>query len=166
MAKRNGCKAADVPNQTQVLPATKGVTAASAASPPLLPEALSAGPYQLASGCGRGFDPSLKRDRRNGAGSTIGGAPVTMSATSLPAPGPIPKPCPENPVAMKKPGILSTAEMTGIASGITSIMPPQLCATATFLKAGKLSAMLARARSSTNGSASGSSTRTLSKGDA
>src|SRR5204862_736971 len=94
--------------------------------------------FQLASGWGCGFEPSVKRDRRNGAGSTIGGAPVTMSAISLPAPGPMPKPWPENPVAMKNPGTLSTAEMTGIASGITSIMPPQVSATATFLKAGKL----------------------------
>src|SRR5205085_808557 len=94
---------------------------------------------QLASGCGCGFEPSVKRERRNGAGSTIGGAPLTMSAINRPAPGPMPKPWPEKPVAMKKPGKVSTAEMTGIASGITSIMPPQLSATATFLKAGKLS---------------------------
>jgi 2-keto-4-pentenoate hydratase/2-oxohepta-3-ene-1,7-dioic acid hydratase in catechol pathway len=47
---------------------------------------------QLASGCGSGFEPSVNRDRRNGAGSTRVGSPVTMSATSLPAPGPMPKP--------------------------------------------------------------------------
>ncbi len=47
---------------------------------------------QLASGCGRGFEPSVKRASRNGAGSTSVGSPVTRSAASLPAPGPIPKP--------------------------------------------------------------------------
>src|SRR5215831_4957448 len=76
---------------------------------------------QLASGCGRGFEPSAKRVRRNGVGSMRVGSPATMSATSFPAPGPIPKPCPENPVATTRPGRLSTGEMTGIASGITSI---------------------------------------------
>ena len=32
------------------------------------------------------MEPSVKRERRNGVGSTIGGAPVTMSATRRPAP--------------------------------------------------------------------------------
>ena len=65
------------------------------------------------------------------------GPPATMSATSLPAPGPMPKPWPENPVAMKKPGRLSTDEITGIASGITSIMPPQVSATTAWWNTGK-----------------------------
>ena len=53
----------------------------------------------------------MNRERRKGVGSTKVGSPATISATSLPAPGPMPKPCPENPVAMKKPGKVSTGEI-------------------------------------------------------
>ena len=49
--------------------------------------------------------PSVKRLKRNGAGSTTGVSPATRSAVSRPAPGPMPKPWPEKPVARKKPGI-------------------------------------------------------------
>src|SRR5215475_6419117 len=65
--------------------------------------------------------PSAKRPKRYGAGSTMGGAPDTRSAIRRPAPGPMPKPWPEKPVAMKKPGNGSTGEITGTASGVTSI---------------------------------------------
>lgn len=41
----------------------------------------------------------LKRSIRKGAGSTQGVEPVTRSAIRAPAPGPIPKPWPEKPVA-------------------------------------------------------------------
>jgi hypothetical protein len=37
----------------------------------------------------------------------------------------MPKPCPEKPLAMKKPGNAGTAEITGTASGVTSISPAQ-----------------------------------------
>ena len=47
---------------------------------------------QLASGCGFGFEPSVKRDKRKGVGLTTGVAPITISAINLPAPGPMPKP--------------------------------------------------------------------------
>src|SRR5215469_10281861 len=66
---------------------------------------------------------------------------------------------------MKKPGTLSTAEMTGMASGMTSIMPAQVSAMAMLRNAGNAAAMLARARSMTKGSGSGSSTRTCSNGE-
>src|SRR5262249_53703972 len=59
---------------------------------------------------GRSVEPSEKRAKRKGAGSTSGGSPVTRSAISRPAPGPMPKPWPEKPVAMKKPGSCSTGE--------------------------------------------------------
>ncbi len=39
--------------------------------------------------------------------------PRTMSAMSLPAPGPMPKPCPLNPLATGTPSCPSTCEMTG-----------------------------------------------------
>jgi hypothetical protein len=42
-------------------------------------------------------------------------------------------------VAMKKPGMRSTGEITGIASGITSIIPPQLSATSVLRNSGKAS---------------------------
>ena len=50
-------------------------------------------------------EPSLNRERRNGAGSTDGVRPVASSAASRPAAGPMPNPWPENPVATVKPGI-------------------------------------------------------------
>src|SRR5262249_40235414 len=54
-------------------------------------------PHQLANGWGLGFEPSVKRASRKGVGSTRGRLPITISAISQPAPGPMPKPCPENP---------------------------------------------------------------------
>lgn len=39
--------------------------------------------------------PSLKRLSLNARGSTMGASLTRMSAVSSPAPGPIPKPCPE-----------------------------------------------------------------------
>ena len=45
------------------------------------------------------FFRRLKRSVRKGAGSTQGVEPVTRSAIRAPAPGPIPKPWPEKPVA-------------------------------------------------------------------
>jgi len=36
----------------------------------------------------------------------------------------MPKPWPLTPVATKNPGTPSTAEMTGLPSGVTSFMPP------------------------------------------
>ena len=45
--------------------------------------------------------PEVRSGRRSAA------RPVTMSAISLPAAGPMPKPWPEKPVAMWKPGMLS-----------------------------------------------------------
>ena len=59
-----------------------------------------------------------KREKRNGVGIDDRIAPGHGSATRRPAPGPMPKPCPEKPVATKKPGTLSTGEMTGTASGV------------------------------------------------
>jgi hypothetical protein len=91
-------------------------------SPPRAPRA-------QASGEGRTRLPSENRLNRNGAGSTTGGSPITNSAIRRPAPGAIPNPCPVNPVAMKNPGSVSTPEITGSPSGVTSIIPPQLSAT-------------------------------------
>jgi hypothetical protein len=48
---------------------------------------------------------------------------VSRSAIRCAAPGPIPKPCPEMPLAMKKPGIAGTTEIIGTASSTTSISP-------------------------------------------
>ena len=53
-------------------------------------------------------------------------APLTMSAISLPAPGPMPNPWPLNPLAMKKPSNPSMLEMIGSTSGEASISPPQV----------------------------------------
>src|SRR5262249_44107504 len=80
-------------------------------------------------------EPSLNRDKRKALGPTIGGRPVTMSAMSRPAPGPMPKPWPEKPAAMWRPGRLSTADMTGMASGVASMAPAQLWRMAAPLKA-------------------------------
>ncbi|HVZ09137.1 hypothetical protein, partial [Rhodopila sp.] len=51
-------------------------------------------------------------------GSTTGRMPVTRSAVSLPAPRPMPKPWPEKPVAMKKPGSASTGAYTTTYSAV------------------------------------------------
>src|SRR5437870_4433407 len=81
-----------------------------------------------ADGGGGGATGSRKREKRNGSGSTTGRGPLTRSAMSRPAPGPMPKPWPEKPVATKNPGRLSTGEMTGTRSGVTSIIPAQVSA--------------------------------------
>jgi hypothetical protein len=60
-----------------------------------------------------------------GAGIDDRVRPVTRSAIRRPAPGPMPKSWPEKPVATKKPGISATGEITGTASGATSISPAQ-----------------------------------------
>ena len=74
--------------------------------------------------------PSERADRRKPAGRRSGAcgcrppdrpaasSPVTMSAASLPAAGPMPKPWPLKPVARKKPGSASTGEITGMVSGV------------------------------------------------
>jgi hypothetical protein len=54
-------------------------------------------------------EPSLNREIRNGSGSTDGVSPIASSAANRPAAGPIPKPCPENPVATVSPGRVPTA---------------------------------------------------------
>ena len=79
----------------------------------------------------------LNLARRERCGSTQGRAPVASSEASFPAPGPMPKPWPENPVAMTRPGRLSTGEITGTASGVTSISPPQAFSTFMSRKNGK-----------------------------
>jgi hypothetical protein len=45
------------------------------------------------------FDRRARRSKRNGPGSTIGLSPETISAIRRPAPGPMPKPWPEKPLA-------------------------------------------------------------------
>ena len=55
-------------------------------------------------GPGRIGEPSVKRDNRKRVRSCAGGRPDTMSAITRPAPGPMPKPWPLNPVAMNSPG--------------------------------------------------------------
>jgi len=52
-------------------------------------------PSDYSPASGRTTLPSLKREKRNGAGSTRGVCPATRSAVRRPAPSPIPKPCPE-----------------------------------------------------------------------
>ena len=47
-----------------------------------------------------GRRPCAKRLKWNGFGSTSGASPATRSAINRPAPGPIPKPWPEKPLAM------------------------------------------------------------------
>lgn len=48
----------------------------------------------------------------------------------------MPKPWPEKPVPITRPGKVSTFEMTGITSGIVSIMPPHFSTMGTVLSAG------------------------------
>src|SRR5882672_3357756 len=86
----------------------------------------ASGDHTPVTGCGR--VPSEKRLKRKGVGSTSGGSPVTRSAASRPAAGPMPKPWPEKPLAMTKPGRRSTGEITGTVSGVASIRPAQLSA--------------------------------------
>ena len=78
---------------------------------------------------GRGFEPSLNREKRNGEGSTMGFAPVTRSAARRPAAGPMPKPWPEKPVDSTSPGIFCTGAITGTQSGVVSIRPAHFSAT-------------------------------------
>ena len=58
----------------------------------------------------------VNRSKRKGVRSIVGGTPLTISATTFPAPGPMPKPWPLKPVAKKKPGIAGTGEITGKAT--------------------------------------------------
>src|SRR5690606_26978416 len=64
---------------------------------------------------------SAKRANRNGRASARGVRPSTKSAMNSPAAGPMPNPCPEKPDARKNPGTASTGDITGKASGVTSI---------------------------------------------
>ena len=83
-----------------------------------------------------GHSSQWKRLRRNGVGSTQVSSPQTICAISFPAPGPRPNPWPENPVAMKKLGNSSTADITGTTSGVTSITPAQRSAIWASVNAG------------------------------
>ena len=78
----------------------------------------------------------------------------------------MPKPWPEKPVAMTKPGTSSTVEITGTASGVTSISPAHSCTTLAPAKAGNCRARAAMALRLAARSGSGSSTRAFSKGEA
>ena len=62
-----------------------------------------------------------KRPGLKGAGSKIGSVPLTRSAIRWPAPGPMPKPCPEKPAARMNPGTCGTSPMPGTPSGVLSI---------------------------------------------
>ena len=76
----------------------------------------------------------------------------------------MPKPWPEKPVPMVRPGIASTGEITGIASGVTSISPAQDCATSAPSSTGKARRAAAQLRRSTRSDGAGSRMRTCSKG--
>jgi hypothetical protein len=77
--------------------------------------------------------------------STTGASPATRSAINRLAPGRMPNPCPEKPVAMKNSGMRATWSITGTASGVTSINPAQLSTTCIPAKAGKRRDSAARA---------------------
>src|SRR3954453_23863923 len=88
-----------------------------------------------------------------------------MSAASLPAAGPMPKPWPEKPVARKKPGMASTDEMTGMVSGVQSIVPPQASAISMSFNSGFDLISEASAALTSDMSGAGSRTRSVSNGD-
>src|SRR4029077_5536657 len=88
-----------------------------------------------------------------------------MSAASWPAAGPMPKPWPLKPVARKKPGMISTGEITGMVSGVQSIVPPQASATAMSFNAGFDLISAASATLTSDMSGAGSRTRSVSNGD-
>ncbi len=50
-----------------------------------------------------------------------GSSEMTSAMRAHPAPGPIPKPCPPNPAASRKPGTLAISPMAGTPSGVVSI---------------------------------------------
>ena len=76
----------------------------------------------------------------------------------------MPKPWPENPLAMCRPGVASTAEMTGIASGVTSMQPAHVCATLAPLSAGNAALTLDISEFNMRGDGAGSKTRSRSNG--
>lgn len=76
------------------------------------------------------------RANLNGSADTIGLWAVTKSAIRWAAPGPIPKPWPEKPLAITKPVISSIVSITGTASGVTSIAHPQLSSTLALANSG------------------------------
>jgi len=77
----------------------------------------------------------------------------------------MPKPCPEKPLARKKPGTLSTGPITGTASGVTSMRPDQLCWMRAPAKAGNALMTLSRPFWLKRSTGTGSSTRTRSNGE-
>ena len=72
-------------------------------------------------------------------GSKIGAAPVTRSPMRWPAPGPIPKPWPENPAARMNPGMPGASPMPDTPSGALSTNPAQALATLAGRSAGSRS---------------------------
>ena len=79
--------------------------------------------------------------------AVLAGRPWTRSATIRPKAGPMPNPCPLMPVARVSPGSAATTSTTGTASGITSIIPAQLCTAPTPPSAGKVALKSRRIRS-------------------
>src|SRR5690554_8076323 len=66
---------------------------------------------------------------------------------------------------MVKPGIASTGPMTGLESGVMSIMPAQACSMVACLNTGQASTRLRRASSLSESFAAGSIIRVRSKGE-